>query len=200
MERFTEAMVGGPVETGPPAGSGGVVDDAGFEAMVATHHGEIYRYVLRTTGRTSDADDLSQETFLRAYRAYRVLPGDANVRAWLFTIATNLCRNHFRDQKRRRLAYEAAGAALVASDGADPHKMAASREVGATIEAVVGRLPFKQRVAFVQRKLHELDYAAIGQSLHCSPESARAHVFQALRKIRQVLDGSGPSAKKESQR
>ena len=195
-----DATAGGSVGTGVPAGSGGLVDDSGFEAMVATHHGEIYRYVLRTTGRTSDADDLSQETFLRAYRAYRALPGDANVRAWLFTIATNLCRNHFRDRKRRRLAYEAAGAVLVTTDGADPHRVAASREVGARIEAVVGGLPFKQRVAFVQRKLHDLDYAAIGQSLRCSPDSARAHVFQALRKIRQALDGYDLSAWKESQR
>jgi RNA polymerase sigma-70 factor (ECF subfamily) len=200
MDRLTDAMTGGPADAGPRPGWGGVVDDAGFEAMVATHHGEIYRYVLRTTGRTADADDLSQETFLRAYRAHRALPGDANVRAWLFTIATNLCRNHFRAQKRRRLAYEAAGATLDATDGVDPHKMAASREVGAAIEAVVGRLPFKQRVAFVQRKLHDLDYAAIGKSLRCSPETARAHVFQALRKVRQALDGYAPSAKKESQR
>ena len=54
--------------------------------------------------------------------------------------------------------------------------------------AIVATLPFKQRVAFTMRKVHELDYDAIGQSLDCSAESARAHVFQALRKIRQGLD------------
>jgi RNA polymerase sigma-70 factor (ECF subfamily) len=181
-------------------GSSHVADDAGFEAMVATHHAEIYRYILRTAGRTSDADDLSQETFLRAYRAYRALSADANVRAWLFTIATNLCRNHFRTLKRRRLAYEVAGATLSTTDGADPHRVAASREIGVAIEAIVGRLPFKQRAAFLQRKLHELDYDAIGRSLSCSPESARAHVFQALRKIRQALHGRELVEKKESQR
>jgi len=200
MADFTGTMTGRPGHASGPAGFSDVGDDAGFEAMVATHHAEIYRYILRTTGRTSDADDLSQETFLRAYRAYRALPGDANVRAWLFTIATNLCRNHFRTLKRRRLAYEAAGATFSATDGADPHRVAASREVGATIEATVGRLPFKQRTAFLQRKLHDLDYDAIGRSLSCSPESARAHVFQALRKIRQALDGHELTEKKESQR
>ena len=70
-------------------------DDA-FEMVVATHHAEIHRYVMRVTARSSDADDLSQETFIRAFRAHRTLPPDANFRAWLFTIATNVCRNYFR--------------------------------------------------------------------------------------------------------
>ncbi|HSE03613.1 MAG TPA: RNA polymerase sigma factor, partial [Methylomirabilota bacterium] len=71
-----------------------MAEDA-FEAVVAAHHAEIRRYLLRVTARGSDADDLSQETFLRAFRAYRALPPGSNVRAWLFTIATNLGRNHF---------------------------------------------------------------------------------------------------------
>ena len=75
-----------------------------FEAVVATHHAEIHRYLVRATSRPMDADDLSQETFVRAYKAYRALPPDANVRAWLFTIATNLSRNHFLAEGRRRQA------------------------------------------------------------------------------------------------
>ncbi len=186
---------------GPAGLSGGeLVDDAGFEAMVATHHGEIYRYLLRTTGRTTDADDLSQETFLRAYRAYRGLPPDANARAWLFTIATNLCRNHFRAQKRRRLAYEAASVAAPSTDGLSADGTVIGREVSAAIEGAVARLPFKQRVAFLQRKVHELDYESIGRALDCTAESARAHVFQALRKIRRALDGHARSERKEAER
>ena len=75
-----------------------------FEAVIAAHHEEIYRYLIRVTTRSCAADDLSQETFFCAFKAYRSLPPDANVRAWLFSIATNLCRNHFRAEKRRHLA------------------------------------------------------------------------------------------------
>ena len=78
-----------------------------FETIVGAHHGEIYRYLRRVTSRTAEAEDLSQETFLRAYRAYRTLGPQANVRAWLFAIATNLSRNHFRSEKRRRVAHQA---------------------------------------------------------------------------------------------
>src|SRR6266550_5929998 len=80
------------------------MDAERFDTLVATHHREIYRYLARTTFRTSEADDLAQETFLRAYRAHRTLPPDANARAWLFAIATNVARNHFRTESRRRHA------------------------------------------------------------------------------------------------
>src|SRR5262245_56635866 len=95
----------------PPRGlTSNTMTEDPFEAIVATHHGEIHRYLARVTSRTSDADDLSQETFVRAYRAYRELPPGANLRAWLFAIATNLSRNHFRGEARRRRAMAAAAA------------------------------------------------------------------------------------------
>jgi RNA polymerase sigma-70 factor, ECF subfamily len=159
-----------------------------FDGIVATHHGEIYRYVRRITTRAAEADDLSQETFLRAYRAYRKLPPEANVRAWLFAIATNLCRNHFRSEKRRRAAHATVRATSnVFGHGADEET--AFNETRALIEGAIRTLPLKQRLAFTLRKLHDLDYDAIAQSLSCSQDSARAHVFQALRKIRIHLNG-----------
>ena len=160
-----------------------------FETVVAAHHAEIYRYLLRLTFRSGEADDLSQETFLRAYRAWDGLNDDANVRAWLFTIATNLARNHFRSESRRRRAYAGVGDARGDVDPAGPEEERRFHETRALLERVVDDLPLKQRLAFVMRKLHDLEYDAIGKSLQCSPESARAHVFQALKKIRIGLNG-----------
>lgn len=164
-----------------------------FEAVLEAHHGEIYRYLLRITSRASEAEDLSQETFLRAYRAYRALAPDANVRAWLFTIATNLTRNHFRDEKRRQNAHTAVRVRAEhngqPADIATPEGETLFKEARDVLDRVVAGLPLKQRAAFVLRKVHDLDYEAIAQSLECSAESARAHVFQALRKIRHGLEG-----------
>ena len=160
-----------------------------FEGIVAAHYGEISRYLLRAVQRASEADDLSQETFLRAYRAYRALPPEANVRAWLFAIATNLSRNHFRAEKRRLTAHARVRVTRSQTDPDGPEGEAVVNEARAVIEASIDRLPQKQRLAFVMRKVHDLDYDAIGRSLGCSAESARAHVFQALRKIRQSLNG-----------
>ena len=160
-----------------------------FETIVGAHHAEIYRYIRRVTSRATEAEDLSQETFLRAYRAYRTLGPEANVRAWLFAIATNLTRNHFRSEKRRRVAYQAGSVDRREADPEGPEDEARLREARTRLESTVHGLPLKQRQAFIMRKIHDLDYGAIGQSLGCSAESARAHVFQALRKIRLSLNG-----------
>jgi RNA polymerase sigma-70 factor (ECF subfamily) len=162
---------------------------ASFETVVAVHHPEIHRYLVRATRRRAEAEDLSQETFLRAYRAYRTLPEDANVRAWLFAIATNLFRNHVRSERRRSTAHAEARATGNDADGQGPEGETLFNETRSLIEEVVAGLPFKQRTAFVLRKIHDLDYEVIARSLDCSAESARAHVFQALKKIRHSLNG-----------
>src|SRR6185436_8323951 len=81
------------------------MEETVFDTVVSTHHGEIFRYLRRLAWRVAEADDLSQETFLRAYRAWPRLTPDANVRAWLFTIATNVYKNHVRSEKRRQAAH-----------------------------------------------------------------------------------------------
>lgn len=165
------------------------MEETVFDGVVATHHGEIFRYLRRLAWRVAEADDLSQETFLRAYRAWPRLTPEANVRAWLFTIATNVYRNHVRSERRRQAAHATVRATRSELDLDGPEAEALADEMRTLTQAAIRRLPLKQRLAFTLRKLHELDYEAIGQSLECSPESARAHVFQALRKIRTTLNG-----------
>lgn len=160
-----------------------------FDTLLAAHHREIYRYLVRATARASEADDLAQETFLRAYRAHRTLAPDANARAWLFAIATNVAKNHFRAESRRRRAHTAVRATLSVTAGAEPESETLFNEARARLDAVVAALPLKQRLAFTLRKVHDLDYDAIARNLGCSAESARAHVFQALKKIRLSLNG-----------
>jgi RNA polymerase sigma-70 factor (ECF subfamily) len=161
----------------------------GFEAIVTAHHAEIHRYLRRMTARANEAEDLSQETFLRAYRAWAGLPSDADRRAWLYTIATNVYRNYVRSERRRHAAHEELRITRRDLDVDDPEAQAAAGEVRTLTAQAIRLLPLKQRLAFTMRKLQELDYEIIGQSLDCSPETARAHVFQALRKIRAALNG-----------
>ena len=162
-----------------------------FDTVVLSHHEEILRYLRRVIGQEGDAEDLSQETFLRAYRAYGTLPEDANVRAWLFAIATNLAKNHFRSETRRRRAHRKAEGEAHEIAGPATEAELDARETGALLQTIIEGLPLKQRLAFTQRKLHDMEYEAIGESMGCSAESARAHVFQALRKIRRGLGRYG---------
>lgn len=165
-----------------------------FTRLVSQHHAEIYRYLVRVTGRISDADDLSQETFFRAFRACVSGGPNGEPRAWLFAIATNLTKNHFREQKRRRRAQdELVRGAVTTPALADGE--GSGRDLGEAVERIVAELPLKQRLAFVQRKVHGFEYETIAENLGCSPESARANVFQATKKIKSALDGRSSDRK-----
>src|SRR5260370_11661942 len=72
-----------------------------FEELMQRHEREIMRYLLRMTGHREDAADLFQGTFIRAYRAYPRVNPDGDLRPWLHTNPTNLCRNRARDSARR---------------------------------------------------------------------------------------------------
>jgi len=154
-----------------------------FEEAIRRHEREIMRYILRTTRDREDSLDLFQETWLRAYRAYPQLDSAAGLRPWLFRIATNLCLNRRRDQARR--------ARLIGSDevdaAGDTHAHSA---VGGTtdglvdLQAMIARLPHKQRQALVMRKFGGLEYDEIAAALECSEEAARAGVYLAMKKIK----------------
>ena len=154
-----------------------------FAEVVSLHQAVVYRYLMRFTRSAHDAADLFQEVFLRAHRAYGHLPAEADVRAWLMRIAINLTKNHARDRQRRhRLSL---AAELAVAPGADMELI--SHEVARTLSSAIDALPFRQRAALVQRQLEGLDYPTIAANLGCSQDSARAHVYQALRKLRLAL-------------
>ena len=172
-----------------------------FAEVITLHQGAVYNYLLRFTRNPHDAQDLFQETFLRAYRAYAALPADADLRAWLMRIAVNLSKNYVRDRQRRGrvLVDEEQGhsrdGALLAEASADTESTMISRETARTLLAAIEALPFRQRAALVQRQFEGLDYQTIAANLGCSLESARAHVYQALRKLRLSLEHSGSDTK-----
>ena len=145
-----------------------------FDTVVATHHGEIYRYLLLVTGRVPDANALSQETFLRAFTAKNSVEHAASVRPWLFTIATRLCWSRLRPISRGR---------RLSTSVADKDQEAAPREGKNAVAVAIARLPVRQRLAFALRKLHDFDYEGIERMLGCPKRSARGCVIRAFRNV-----------------
>ena len=138
-----------------------------------------------------DAEDCLQEAFLRAYRAYPRMQGEVNFRAWLYRIAGNTARTQLKRRLRRDgreidLLYEEGGASQRADDGLE------LRERLAAVRTAVRGLPFKQQQSLILRKYQGLSYAEIGAALECSPESARANVYQAVRRLRSELAVESP--------
>jgi RNA polymerase sigma-70 factor (ECF subfamily) len=148
-----------------------------FETLLDRHQREIMGYIVRSLGEWDLAQDVFQETFLRAFRAYRRLPAEANHRAWLYRIASNACHDARRQRARSPLPLDESVAARDAPDGGD-------RELARAVVAFVRSLPARQRQSLVLRKFQGMDYDEIAAVLGCSAEAARANVYQGLRKVR----------------
>jgi RNA polymerase sigma-70 factor, ECF subfamily len=151
-----------------------------FDEAVARYERELMRFLLRTTHDQDDALDLFQETWLRAYRSWPKLESAAGLRPWLYRIATNLCLNRARDRMRR--------ARVIGDEEPDlssvPGNSDGAHEGMLHLKALIARLPHNQREALVMRKFGGLEYAEIASALGCSLDSARAGVYQALKKLK----------------
>ena len=154
-----------------------------FDDLLDRHQAEIYRYALQLTRNRADADDLYQETLIKAYRAFDRLDGSANHRAWLYRIATNTFLSGKRKTKREDPLDETLEAVLPA-DPVDHVADFEAQDLLAEVRRFVEALPDKQRIALVLRKYHEMEYAEIAATLKCSEAAARANVHEALRKLR----------------
>ncbi len=156
------------------------------------HDREIMRFLMRMTRDREDALDLFQETFLRAYRAYPSLDSESGLRPWLFKIAANLCRNRARDRTRHSRVI-APDADAEGFDAVAPHHSThanhanhSAADSALDMRRAIAGLPGKQGQAFVMRKIVGLEYSEIGAALGCSEDSARAGVYQALRKLKEL--------------
>jgi len=152
--------------------------------LLAMYGLELARHIRRLVHDDTTAEDLLQETLLRAHRALTRLGPRVNERAWLYRIATNTSLNHLRGQSRERRAMERFARETDVTDTAgerDSGEFARRRDA---LWNRVATLPERQRVALTLRVADELDYADIAERMGCSEEAARAHVYQATKKLK----------------
>lgn len=157
-----------------------------FDMVFTAHQAEIFRFAVYLMGNRADADDLFQETMLKAFRAFDRLPADANHRAWLYRIATNA----FLDDRRKAARvqpFDGDGEIMVADGSPDTADRLDARDLLDAVWAKIMTLPPKQRIAFILRKYHEQEYDEIATVLQSTPAAARANVHEALRKLREAF-------------
>lgn len=153
-----------------------------FTTLIEQHGADLYRFAWSLTRSPHDADDVYQETLLKAFQAWRRLPADANHRAWLFRIASNTWISDRRKQQRVHQFGE--DYPDVPSREPDTATQVSATETLEHVTIAIEDLPPKQRTALVLRKYHDMTYEEIGDVLDCSPDAARANVYEALRKLR----------------
>jgi RNA polymerase sigma factor (sigma-70 family) len=155
--------------------------DRSFERLYRKHAGDVYRYALVVLRNQADAEDVTQTTFLNAYRAMENGERPRSPQNWLIAIAHNVCRQRFRQSQRRpnEVAYEEELAEAVVDEDAITAE---------DIRRAIGHLAFNQRSALVMRELEGRSYQEIAEILGVSVSAVETLIFRARRALREQLE------------
>jgi RNA polymerase sigma-70 factor (ECF subfamily) len=172
---------------------------AAIEALVAAHGRTLYNLGLRICGSPADAEEMVQETFLNAFRAWGSFEGRAKPSTWLFTIAKRVClRKHRRragaPDRLEPLEDLLPGSSDTVADpaAADPLDEQVAREAQATVEAALRELPVDFRLPLVLVDIAELSIAETAEVLGLKTNTVKTRVHRARLKLRQALDRTLP--------
>jgi len=163
---------------------------AAFEELVRNHQRMIHSLTFRMTGSPADAEDLAQETFIRAYAQIGAFRGTAKFSTWLYRIAVNTCLNWKQSEARRFQCQTSCAEELSVKDSNGEHSPA---ENGACqhVQAALLKLPAKQRAAIVLTIYDGWNHAEAAHILGCSETTVSWRVFAARRKLKGWLAKNG---------
>jgi len=169
--------------------------DTALNDLMERHATPVFHFSLRMVGNEDDANDLAQETFVRVFRARASFRPNEKFSTWLFTIAANLARNHFRWRSRHpNVSLEAEtgeteqtlGGTLPANDPA-PNEQALATERAAAVRDAVGKLPEDLREAVVLCEWEECSMAEAAAILETTPKAVESRLYRARQMLREKL-------------
>lgn len=165
-----------------------------FEAAALTHLDSLYGAALRLTRQPDDAEDLVQETYLKAFRASDSFAAGTNLKAWLFTILHNTWRNVVRDRSRDPVAVDSEAverAEDAAGDRDSPERLLTRRAMGEGLRAALDSLPPAFRQAVWLRDVEELSYAEIARVLDIPMGTVMSRISRGRRLLHERLAAAG---------
>ena len=175
-------------------------DAEAFRLLVERHSRPLFRLAFRMTGNESDAEDVVQETLLRAYRQLNKFDERASFGTWLYRIATNYALDLLRAQSRRReqpppADGEADPLLSVPASDPTPDRLALSGEVRERVTEAMEELSAAERTAFVLRHFEGMGIEEVSRVLGCQPSAAKHSIFRAVQKLRRALDPLASTAR-----
>jgi RNA polymerase sigma-70 factor, ECF subfamily len=173
-------------------------DHAAFEELVHRYDQAVLRLALRLTGSQSEAQDVYQEAFLKAYRNLRRFRFECSFYTWMYRIVTNLCLDHLRNRHIRRedpaVAFNADGEEYdrlnhVADSypGVNPEHALLVRELRLRIDCALKKLTPRERIVFELKHYQGLRLRAVGEILNTTEETIKSTLFRATQKLRTIL-------------
>lgn len=157
-----------------------------FETLVQRHEKFLMKVVVRMTRDLDAAEDIVQDTFIKAFRRLSLFEGRSSFRSWLYQIALNTTRNRFRKLNRETVGTDHLD---IAVEGECENQMIAI-DVRAVIQAEVDKLPDRQKTALSLRVFEDLSFKEIADIMQCPYDTAKANYRHALLKLKQNLEGN----------
>jgi RNA polymerase sigma-70 factor (ECF subfamily) len=171
-------------------------DDTAFAELVERFHPRIFGSFVRQLGDRQDAEDLTQEVFLRLYRSRARYQPCAGFGTWIFHIAQNVARNALRSRRRHpalRLGQLAEHAdhgsldTLLADRRDGPTRPIERSELIGVVRAAVSSLAERQRAAVELHQFHDRSYAEVAEELDMTPKAAKSLLYRARNQLRETL-------------
>ena len=164
-------------------------DADAFRALVERHSRPLFRLAFRMTGNQQDAEDVVQESFLRAWRQLGRFDERASFGTWLYRIVANCSLDLMRGRKRRPAVSDEEDPVLALPAGdPSPERVAMSGEVRERVAEAMEELSASERTAFVLRHFEGMRIVDVSRVLGCQPGAAKHSVFRAVRKLRRALE------------
>jgi RNA polymerase sigma-70 factor (ECF subfamily) len=163
---------------------------AAFESLIRKHQRMVHSLTFRMTGSAADAEDLAQETFIRAHEQINSYTGGAKFSTWLCSIAVHACLNWRRNEARRFQAHLKC-AEETAGRQAETAIPPVENEMAQEAQAALMKLPAKQLAAVVLTIYDGLNHAEAAKVLHCPETTVSWRVFAAKRKLKRWLTAAG---------
>jgi RNA polymerase sigma-70 factor (ECF subfamily) len=161
-------------------------DEAAFEQLVLRHQRYVFNLAYRVLGDYTEAEDITQEAFVRVWQGLSGFRGQARFTTWLYRIVHNLCLNRLPGLQRELLQTEPVEEVL-ADPGLSPADLFAVREQMAFLHAQMDRLPEKYRLVLTLRYLQHLSYDEIAAALEMPMGTVKTHIHRARRLLRERL-------------
>ena len=183
-------------------------DDAAFDGLIALHSAKLYKVAYALLGSRQDAEEVVQDTFLRAYRALHAFRGESSLETWLHRITVNLARNKFQWNHRRGGGLNVSLTADADDDsGAETEQDVPDRrmepdlvlehdEIGKNIMKALNSLPDNLRETMLLRHVNDMPYEQIAQRLDCKVGTVKSRLSRGREMLRDYLAAVGilPSA------
>jgi RNA polymerase sigma-70 factor (ECF subfamily) len=185
-------------------------DKGAFDALVLKYQHKVVKLVMRYVRSTSEAEDIAQEAFIKAYRAMPQFRGDSAFYTWLYRIAINTAKNAVASRDRSPIEYDLDlqnpeqlyDVQGRLKDTETPEALALTEEIRGIVNSAMDALPEDLRTAIVLRELEGLSYEEIAASMDCPVGTVRSRIFRAReaidRRLREVFDsGLGRTEEEE---